>query len=765
MITSINDTLNLFLQISQKLAVGADVEEICRILADGLMETGIDRCSVVVGIEYQDNLLIVGEGMAIADTDPARRQLQLHARHETHHYPTIGRVVSERQALLINDIETDPHISEVERQFMLRLGTLSLVICPMVSRNRVAGYILAEKRSRNGFQDHDVNLYLSLAAQAATAIEMARLVADMERQVIERTQEAENFRGLAENALDAVCMATLGDHRLIYANPAYYALHGYEEGDSLIGHVDDSFALYEESQSISMTTQLTRQGGLRREHTHLRKDGSSFIGLDTVFAVRDQAGQVVALGSIIRDISQQKMMQQRLRDLSDRRTWQFEVITEIAQELSAAPAMEELFRRVVTLVKERFDYYHTHLYLLPERGDTLVLAEGYGEPGRLMKEQGHHIPVGRGLVGIAARTGQPILVSDVSKRNDWLPNPLLPNTRSELAVPIKMGEQVLGVLDVQSSRINGLTDDDQALLLGLCGQIAVAIQNTRILSSVQQLVDERTREVAIFQSLTENASYGVWMATPEGVIQYANRASHQIFGYAYAENQDQREMIGLLVSQFLTPQTNRSLELQIPALLSGGSWQSETVGIRKNGEKFDLLTVVFGIVDATGAPLAVAAISRDISAQKQLEAEQERLNREIVETQQRLIRDLSAPLIPITENILVLPMIGTIDSARAQQIMESLLQGVESYNAEVVIIDITGVPVLDTSVANHLIQMTSAAALLGAKTVLVGIVPSVAQTLVELGIDLSDIITRNNLQGGVEYALRTQGLQIARLRK
>jgi rsbT co-antagonist protein RsbR len=131
---------------------------------------------------------------------------------------------------------------------------------------------------------------------------------------------------------------------------------------------------------------------------------------------------------------------------------------------------------------------------------------------------------------------------------------------------------------------------------------------------------------------------------------------------------------------------------------------------------------------------------------------------------ERLISELSAPLIPITGSILVLPLIGSIDSARAQQIMESLLNGIESYDASVVIIDVTGVPLMDTGVANHLLQMTDAASLVGARTILVGITPRVAQTIIELGVDLSSITTRSNLQGGVEYALRLQGQHITSIR-
>jgi rsbT co-antagonist protein RsbR len=105
------------------------------------------------------------------------------------------------------------------------------------------------------------------------------------------------------------------------------------------------------------------------------------------------------------------------------------------------------------------------------------------------------------------------------------------------------------------------------------------------------------------------------------------------------------------------------------------------------------------------------------------------------------IRELSAPLLPVHDRILVLPLIGHIDSRRSSQIMESMLIGVQRYQARFVIVDITGVPVVDTAVANHLIQATRAFALLGARCIMAGIAPEVAQTLVQLGVDLSGLVT------------------------
>jgi rsbT co-antagonist protein RsbR len=128
--------------------------------------------------------------------------------------------------------------------------------------------------------------------------------------------------------------------------------------------------------------------------------------------------------------------------------------------------------------------------------------------------------------------------------------------------------------------------------------------------------------------------------------------------------------------------------------------------------------------------------------------------------QRRLIQELSTPIVPIHEGVLVLPIIGTIDSRRATQILEAALERIVAAQAEILILDITGVPYIDTNVANYLLQMVRAVTLLGAQSVLVGIGTEIAQTLVHLGVDLSGVIVRANLQAGIVYALHHMGLAI-----
>lgn len=134
-----------------------------------------------------------------------------------------------------------------------------------------------------------------------------------------------------------------------------------------------------------------------------------------------------------------------------------------------------------------------------------------------------------------------------------------------------------------------------------------------------------------------------------------------------------------------------------------------------------------------------------------------------VSMQRVALKELTAPLIPVFQQISVMPLVGTIDTERAKFIMENLLQGVIKHRAEVVLIDITGVPVVDTMVAHHIIQAAEAVRLIGAACILVGIRPEIAQTIVNLGIDLKQFPTKSTLYSGIQTALKMTNRQIVKL--
>ena len=185
----------------------------------------------------------------------------------------------------------------------------------------------------------------------------------------------------------------------------------------------------------------------------------------------------------------------RLRDTIDtleervsERTQQIQTVVDVSQRLAGILDLSDLLRQVVNTTKETFDYYHVHIYLLDELGQTLRMAEGYGEAGAEMRRQGHDIPLvaAKSLVARAARDGEIVRVENVRTDPNWLPNPLLPETRSEMAVPVKLGTEVVGVLDVQSAETGGLTQEDESTLQILANQIAVGVRNARLFSQTQE---------------------------------------------------------------------------------------------------------------------------------------------------------------------------------------------------------------------------------------------------------------------------------------
>lgn len=198
----------------------------------------------------------------------------------------------------------------------------------------------------------------------------------------------------------------------------------------------------------------------------------------------------------------------------------------------------------------------------------------------------------------------------------------------------------------------------------------------------------------------------------------------------------------------------RAMELLGEAEARVGQYDVEYRFRHKDGTYVWILDRGAFLPGPDGKAAWMIGMMQNISAIKQLEAERLQMQADVIAAQERALRELSTPLVPISDEAVALPLIGAIDARRAGQIIETLLEGVAARNARIVILDITGVTTVDTMVANMLVQAARAVRLLGARVILTGISAEIAQTLVGLGAALHSIETRATLQDGTALALQ-----------
>ncbi|RPJ02997.1 MAG: GAF domain-containing protein, partial [Chloroflexi bacterium] len=392
----------------------------------------------------------------------------------------VGRAVQTRRPVLVSDTAT----STIHRPNPLLPDTRSEVAIPLLIGDEVLGVLDMQARQPETFRDDNLPVFQAMANQLASSVRSAQ--AYTETQIAVARADALNRRLTAE-AWESY-LGRVGEDRAV----------AYE------------YNLQDVRPVASEPLPVSSNGNPRRLALPVKLRGQPIgtIQLEEDTA-RDWSPDEKELVEDVAERLALALDQFRAFDDTQKRATEMEAVAEVGAQAAATLDPDRLLWTVSELVRARFDLYHAHVYLLDDAGESLILAAGAGEAGRFMVAHGHKIALAHqhSLVARAARSRAGVVVNDVTQAPDFLPNPMLPRTRSEMAVPMIVGDEVIGVLDVQSERIGRFTGADLQVNATLASQIAVAVQNARSFTQIQERSQNLEREQAALVSLAQDPAF------------------------------------------------------------------------------------------------------------------------------------------------------------------------------------------------------------------------------------------------------------------
>jgi GAF domain-containing protein/HAMP domain-containing protein len=421
-------------------------------------------------------------------------------------------------------------------QFPRQMGYQSTAFLPIMSGNNLVG-IITIGGSKQILTSWMVQPYTNIADLLGTTLDKISETEEKERQLSEREALASINQAVVESSSELNNFFTelhnrirqnIGDHAFSVAvfDEATQAIsipYTYEEG-----RIDkvEAFPLGEGLPSVIIRTRKPLllvedfdRRALELGAKTLGKSAKSWMGAPMI--IQDKPIGVMILQDLKNEhafnngdlnffvaLANQAgavIYNARLLEESKARAIQLETAAEIARDISGSLNLDELLAKAVNFIRERFNYYHASIFLMDPQGEFAVIREATGEAGAHMKRTAFKLAVGsRSIVGYVAGRGEPLIVNDTSKDSTYLANPLLPNTRSEAAIPLKVGERIVGIMDVQSEHLFVFTEDNLRTLQILTDQLAVAVVNSELFAETQEHLSQHR----LLHHITTSAASG-----------------------------------------------------------------------------------------------------------------------------------------------------------------------------------------------------------------------------------------------------------------
>ncbi|MFO0579078.1 MAG: STAS domain-containing protein [Polyangia bacterium] len=457
---------------------------------------------------------------------------------------------------------------------------------------------------------------------------------------------------------------------------------------------------------------------------------------------------------------------------------EMEVLQSVSRQLNAATTLDEVLRALA--------------YASPERGDVEIALSSIesdangnplwatvlsqlrpaDRPGPATVGKRFHLPDLPFTKLYLDSPDAPVLIGDTrtDPRIDELTRSIFLQAGicSTILLALTVQGRWVGLLSLTWHRPLALGPREQRLYAALARHAALRLDNSLMVERLRASLEETRQQGAVLRTVLDNIPVGVLYTDAAGHTLLSNAASARLLGRTPRHETELSQYAQAF--RLLRPDTDEEVpshELAAArALRSGTTELIEVDVLLPSHERNSLEVIAIPMRDGDGPITNLVIVQSDVTARKRAAAERLRLQEDALRLQEDALRaqaaalaERSSPLIPITDEILVLPIIGSIDSDRGQQVLDTVLSGASQTRARVAIIDITGVRTVDTQAASALTNAAQALRLLGVLAILTGIKAEVAQTLVGLGISLDGIVTRSTLRSGIQYALRHLGQQ------
>lgn len=488
-----------------------------------------------------------------------------------------------------------------------RLGVQLVVNDP----KRVLGVLNVQSNIAGSLNIEDQLVLEGLCGQIAIAIESTRLRQEMEERLhelnaLQRLMSVEGWQAF-QATRQQTTQAYLFDQIAVQATTVDELLQQQESNKQALTNATNGSNGHILAKPITVRGEIIGGLGIQNE-------------ADDPLSLEDQ----VFLDAITEQVAE-ALERARLLEQSQKRAAEMETVAQVGSVASTILDTDKLLQEVADLTKERFGLYHAQVYLLNEAGDTLNLVAGSTEVGRQMKAQGWNIPMEQNssLVAQAARTRQTVIVSDVRQSPDFLANPLLPETRSEMAVPLIVGSTILGVLDAQSEIISRFTAEDIQIQTTLAAQVAIAVQNARSFEQAQVALVENQQQRRTLQVILDNMPLGVYVVNAQdGSPLLVNQT-----GIAMVQGQDsdpsaQEQPQAYQIYRVGTETPIIPEEQPIAQVMAGAELaHDEEDFIRADGSRITMDITAVPIRDEAGQMMSVLSLFQDITERKQAEEE------------------------------------------------------------------------------------------------------------------------------------------------